>query len=286
MSVKIITDSTSDIKGSIKDDLDIKVLSLYVSFGGNSIKETEIENKVFYERMEEEGIPTSSQPSIAEIYKGMVEIVSKGHDLLGIFISSGLSGTYNSVCAVREKVMEEYPERKIYILDSRSTSMELGYPVIRAARAAKEGKNIDEIKKLAQDTIERSRFLFIPDNLNHLKKGGRIGGASALIGNILKIIPVLTVRDGKADIFKTVRTKVKAVKTMISQVLKDHKEATIKEIVVHHINNYSEAEKLVEKLEKQLKIKPEIVDIGPIIGLHVGPGAIGVTYYTQDIIRN
>lgn len=286
MGLKIMTDSTSYIDESLRMDLDMKILSLYVSFKDESIKETEIENKVFYEKMEQKGIPVSSQPSIGEIYQGMVDIVSKGDDLICIFLSSDMSGTYNSACKVREKVLEEYKDAKIYIIDSQSNSMQLGFAAIVAARAAKTGKDIEEVREIAEENIKRSRFLFIPDNLEYLKKGGRIGGASALIGNILKIIPVLTVKDGKTTILKTVRTKTKAVKAMIDKVMEDNLEYSIKEIIVHHINCYDEAKDLANKLEKKLNISANIVNIGPVIGLHVGPGAIGIAYYTKYQIIN
>lgn len=285
MSVKIMTDSTSYIDEKTRNELDISVLSLYVSFEDDSIRETEIGNDKFYEMMEEKGIPLSSQPTLGELYKGMVDIVSKGDDLLCIFLSSEMSGTYNSACNVGKKVMEEYPDRKVYILDSRTNSMQLGFAAIVAARAAKEGADIEAIKAIAKANIKRSRFLFIPDNLKYLQKGGRIGDASALIGNILKLIPILTVKNGNATTLKTVRTKKRAVKEMIDEVLEDNKKYAIEEIIVHHINCLDEAEELAGKLKEKLNKDIDIVDIGPVIGVHVGPGAIGIAYYTErDIV--
>ncbi|MGO1468626.1 MAG: DegV family protein [Tissierella sp.] len=286
MSVKIMTDSTSYIEEDIRKNLGIKILSLYISFQEDSIKETEIKNEVFYEMMEEKGIPLSSQPTLGEIYKAMVDVVSKGDNLLCIFLSSDMSGTYNSTCKVKEQVLKEYPDSKICILDSRSNSMQLGFAAIVAARAARDGKDIDEVKKIAQENVKRSRFIFIPDNLKYLKKGGRIGGAGALIGNILKIIPILTVKDGETRVLKTVRTKNKAVKEMIDKVVEDDKKYNIKEIIVHHINCYDEAKELVDKLKEKLNKDISIIDIGPVIGMHVGPGAIGIAYYTEDEIED
>ena len=248
MTVKIMTDSTSYIDEKLRSELDIKVIPLYVSFQDISMKETEIENEEFYEMMEQKGIPVSSQPSLGELYEEMVKIVAKGDDLLCIFLSSEMSGTYASACKVKEKVLEKYQDAKIHILDSRSNSMQLGFATIVAARAAKMDKPLDKVKEIAEQNIKRSRFLFIPDNLVYLEKGGRIGGASALIGKILKIIPVLTVRDGKTTILKTVRTKVKAIKAMIDKMLQDHLDYGIQEIIVHHINCYEQAKDLANNL--------------------------------------
>lgn len=284
MSVKIITDSTSYINENLRKELDIKILPLYVSFQDESIKETDIENETFYKKMKEKGIPFSSQPTLVELYQAMEAVVSKGNDLVCIFLSSDMSGTYNSACKVKEEVLAENKNAKIQILDSESNSMQLGFAAIVAARAAKEGKAIEEVVEIARENIKRSRFLFIPDNLEYLRKGGRIGGAGALIGNILKIIPILTVRDGKTAVLKTVRTKKKAVKAMIEKVLEDHRAHHIEEMIVHHINCYDQAKALANTLKEKLNIKISIQDIGPVIGVHVGPGAIGIVYYTQKVL--
>lgn len=283
MGLKILTDSTSDIREELKRELDIRTVSLAVTFGSQAIREEDIDNEEFYKAMEEKGIPTSSQPSIAEIYEAMDDVLAQGGDLLCVFLSSKLSGTFNTAYGVAEKLREEYPERKIYVLDSLSTSMELGYTALVAGRAAKEGKDIEEVRQIAEDNIRRSRFIFIPASLKYLEAGGRIGGASALIGNVLRIIPILTVKDGRADILKKIRTKKKAVNTMIREVMDNHRDFTIKEIVVHHINNYDEGLVLAEKIGKKLNLDRDIdiVDIGPIVGMHVGPGAIGFAYYTE-----
>lgn len=284
MSVKIMTDSTSYIDRDLRESLDIEIISLLISFPDESIKETEIENEDFYKKMEEKGIPVSSQPSIGELYQGMVNIVSKGYDLVCVFLSSELSGTYNSACKVREAVIEKYKDARIEIIDSRSNSMQLGFVAITAARAAKDGKNIEEVVEIAEENIRKSRFLFIPDNLEYLKKGGRIGGAAALFGKMLKIIPVLTVREGNTSVFEKVRTRPRAIKTMVDKVLKDNLDYQIKEIVVHHINCYNQAKELADDLKAKLNMEIPIVDIGPIIGMHVGPGSIGIAYYTQENI--
>lgn len=285
MAVKIMTDSTSYIDERIRSELDIKIIPLYVSFQDVSMKETEIDNETFYKMMEQKGIPVSSQPSVGELYQEMLNIVAKGDQLLCIFLSSEMSGTYDSACKVKEMVLNKYKDAGIRILDSRSNSMQLGFAAIEAARAAKSGKTLDEVMEIAKQNIKRSRFLFIPDNLTYLKKGGRIGGASALIGNVLKIIPILTVENGKTTILKTVRTKTKAIEAMINQTLQDHMDYELQEVVVHHINCYEQAQDLAQNLREKLKMDVAITDIGPVIGLHVGPGAIGIVYYTKKDMR-
>ncbi|MBU3088089.1 DegV family protein [Clostridium gasigenes] len=285
MAVRILTDSTSYIEKNIESQLDIKVISLNVIFGNESFKERDIDNEVFYKMMEEKGIPTSSQPSVQELYDEMEKVVQNGDSILCIFISSHMSGTYSTAHMVKELILESYKNAKIEIVDSTSNCMQLGFSVIVAARAALEGKNLDQVKEIAEDNIKRSRFLFVPDTLKYLKKGGRIGSASALIGNLLKIIPILTVEDGVTTILTKVRTKKKAVATMTDKMFNDIEQYGVGEITVHHINAYYEALELIKTLEEKLKIKIGICSIGPVIGTHVGPGTIAVAYYTEKNMR-
>ncbi len=285
MAVRILTDSTSYIEKNIESQLDIKVISLNVIFGNESFKERDIDNEVFYKMMEEKGIPTSSQPSVQELYDEMEKVVQNGDSILCIFISSHMSGTYSTAHMVKELILESYKNAKIEIVDSTSNCMQLGFSVIVAARAALEGKSLDQVKEIAEDNIKRSRFLFVPDTLKYLKKGGRIGSASALIGNLLKIIPILTVEDGVTTILTKVRTKKKAVATMTDKMFDDIEQYGVGEITVHHINAYDEALELIKTLEEKLKIKIGICSIGPVIGTHVGPGTIAVAYYTEKNMR-
>lgn len=285
MAVKILTDSTSYINENTMKDLDIRLVSLNVIFSDASFKEVELDNKTFYKMMEEKGIPSSSQPSVDEIYKEMEKAVSANDSLLCVFLSSDMSGTYSTAHLAKEMILEHYKNAEIEILDSRSNCMQLGFAAVVAARAAKEGKSLEAVKKIANDNIKRSRFLFIPDNLVYLKKGGRIGGASALLGNLLKIIPILTVDNGKTTILKKVRTKKNAIIEMIEKMMQDSQAYGLCEIVVHHINCYDEAKELVNYLQSKLNIAINIYDIGPVIGLHVGPGALGIAYYTEQDMR-
>lgn len=284
MATAIITDSTSYINPQLIEKYDIKIASLYVVFGQDDIKETEISNEDFYQRMEKEGIPISSQPALGELVDMMKAELDKGNDIIGVFLSSEFSGTFNSVSLIKAELEEQYPNRRIEIIDSRSNSMQLGFAALTGARLAKENKGYDEIIQAINDNIQRSRFLFIPDNLTYLEKGGRIGKAGALVGNVLKITPILTVENGTTEIFKKVRTKKKAIETMINKMMSDHELATVKEIAIHHINCEDEALDLKAKLEDLIDVEIIISSIGPVIGLHVGPGAVGLVYYTADII--
>ena len=285
MAVQILTDSTSYINHDIRKELGIKVVSLTVSHGYESIKEIEIRNEHFYKELDKTEIPSSSQPSVDEMYSVMKEVVELGDELVCIFLSSKMSGTYASAHLAKNMVLEQHPSGQIEIIDSRSNSMQLGFAAIVAARLAKTGASLEDVKLAAINNIKRSRFIFLPDNLEYLIKGGRIAGASALIGNLLKIIPVLTVEDGQTAVLKKARTKTKAIGVMLDQLIADANEYGAEEVCVHHINALDEAEQLASTIKEKINIDVIISDIGPIIGLHVGPGAIGLVYYTKEDMR-
>lgn len=287
MAVKVLTDSTSYIPKELREKLDIRMVSLNVKFEDEDFKEIDIDNETIYEKMALKGIPMSSQPSIGEMKEEMKKTVEQGDELLCIFLSSDMSGTYSSAHMVREMVLEEYKSARIEILDSRSNCMQLGFSVVVAAQAAKAGKTLEEVKRAAEDNIRRSRFLFMPDTLKYLKKGGRIGTAGALLGGLLKITPILTVEDGKTSVAAKVRTKKNAAAAMIERFKQDVEVFGLGEVAVHHINCVEEAKQLALEIKKTLNINEDIpvYAIGPVIGLHVGPGTVGIVYYTEKDMR-
>ena len=282
MAIKIVTDSTSYIPEEFINKYDISVVSLNVIMNGESIREVDLDNETFYSKMEESTeIPSSSQPSPDEIYNTFENIVKEGNSIVGIFISSDMSGTVSSANLIKNMLLEKYPTAHIEIVDSRSNCMQMGYVAIEAAKAAAAGKSMEEIIDVCTSVINNSRFLFTPDTLDYLKKGGRIGGASALLGTLFQIKPILTVCDGKTTVFTKVRTKKKAVDTLVTTLVNDLQGKELGGVIVHHINCQDEGLILAAKIKKQLGVDVQIDTIGPIIGLHVGPGSIGVAYFTK-----
>jgi DegV family protein with EDD domain len=192
MSIRVFTDSTSYIDDETRQELGITAFPLSVHFPDESFKETEVEYDYFYNKIDRTGIiPTSSQPAMAEIYSAFEETVSRGDQVIAIFISSDMSGTYESALVAKDMLLKKHPAARIEVLDSRTNCMAMGLSVIEAARAVKEGLSLDETLQRARSIINRVQFYFIPATLDYLKKGGRIGGAAALIGSMLSIRPIL-----------------------------------------------------------------------------------------------
>ena len=282
MAIKIVTDSTSYISDEYIKKYDIKLVSLNVIINGVSSREVDIENEVFYEEIKNsKEIPKSSQPIPEEMLNTFREIVEDGDSIVGIFLSSKMSGTYSNANMIKDMILEDYPDAEIHILDSKTNCMQMGFAVIEAARTASEGKSINEVINAANHVINNSRFLFTPETLEYLKKGGRIGGAAALFGNVLQIKPILTVVNGETSVFKKVRTRKKAIEEIVKTVLEEIEYKGFGDIVVHHINCQEDGLKLAKALENKLGKKVEIQSIGPVIGVHVGPGSIGIAYYTK-----
>lgn len=282
MAIKIVTDSTSYIPEEFINKYDISVVSLNVIMNGKSIREIDLDNETFYRQMEESTeIPSSSQPSPDEIYNTFENIIKEGNSIVGIFISSDMSGTISSANLIKNMLLEKYPTAHIEIIDSRSNCMQMGYVAIEAAKAAAAGKSMEEVINVCTSVINNSRFLFTPDTLDYLKKGGRIGGASALLGTLFQIKPILTVCDGKTTVFTKVRTKKKALDTLVNTLVNDIQGKELGGVIVHHINCQDEGLSLAKKIKEQLGVDVKIDTIGPIIGLHVGPGSIGVAYFTK-----
>ncbi len=283
MSIKLVTDSTSYIDVASQQKFDITTIPLSVHFPDESFKETEVDYKYFYDKIDREGIiPTSSQPAQGEIYDTFSEIVARGHSILAVFISKLMSGTYDSALAVREMILQENPQAQIEIIDSKTNCMALGSIVLAAAEVARGGKSMAQVMEKARETQERLRFYFVPAGLEYLKKGGRIGGAAALLGSILQIRPVLYVNDGMTAVLERIRGHRAAINRMLTLLDDDYKKYGLKTVVVQHISCQEKAEELAQIIKNRYGQEAAILPIGPVIGLHVGPGALSILYVTEN----
>ena len=282
MSIKIITDSTSYIPREYIDKYDIRVVSLNVTMDDTSQKEVEVDAKQFYDKLAVAGtFPKSAQPCMVEFEQSFLDVVENGDEALGIFMSSKLSGTYSTSHLIKEMVLEKHPNAKIELVDSLNTTMSMGFMVVEAAKLAEEGKSINEIKEYVEQMRSRVDIIFIPGSLSHLRKGGRIGAAAALIGGLLKITPLLHVVDGSVEVLEKVRTHKKAVSEMLRIIKNEMDEKGLGEAVIYHILNYEEAVELQARAKEELGLTCHIMDIGAVIGLHVGPQSVGIAYYTK-----
>lgn len=284
MSVKIITDSTAYLPEDYLEKYHIDVVSLNVVMDGQSRREMDLSNDTFYEEMAKAAeIPKSSQPSPDELMDSFEKAAASGDDILAIFLSSQLSGTVTGAGPLAAKlIMEKYPDRRVEVFDSLNTGMPQGFLAIECAKAAQQGKNLDEVLAVAKDVRDKIHFVFCPGTLDYLRMGGRIGGASALLGNLLQIKPILTVKDGAVIVLDKVRSQKKAIAAIVDILMRDiQNSGGLGDLIVHHINCPEDGRKLADSLQEVLQRPVRIQDIGPVIGIHVGPGSIGIAYVVK-----
>lgn len=283
MSIKIITDSTAYLDASLQLELDITVIPLSVNFPDESFRETEVDYDYFYRKIEREGIiPTSSQPPQGEIEAVFRNFITLGHAILAIFISSEMSGTYHSALSARATIEADYPSAQIEIIDSRTNCMAMGCAVLVAAREARRNESLEQAAARARATLQRTKFYFVPASLEYLKKGGRIGGAAALLGSLLQIKPILYVDKGRTEVLEKARGTKAALKRLLSLLDSDLRTKGIEKILVHHISCAGQALELAAIINTRSGLQPTLSAIGPVIGLHVGPGTLGIVYTTVN----
>ncbi len=283
MGVKLVTDSTAYISASVCDEYDIRIASLGVCFPDKFLLEIEVDYDYFYDRIKREGIiPKSSQPAPGVFYKIFEQIVSSGDEVLGIFISSGISGTCGSACSARDMILNKYPLARIEIMDSLNVCMGLGLQVLAAAETARKGKPIEEVMASALWVRERVHFYFVPLTLDYLQKGGRIGGAAAMIASVLSIKPILYINsEGKIDLLKKVRGVHASIKHFYKLLKEDMDRYGLKNLVVHQVCDQLRGQEVAQEIGEKLTMENiPVIAIGPVIGLHVGPGSFGIVYCT------
>ncbi len=287
MPLRILTDSTACLPPELIERHGITVVSLSVSWNGQDRREVEMDLPAFYRELSAaRELPTSSMPPLGEFERAMTQAVERGEPVLGVFISSEMSGTYEGALRAAELVEAEHPGAEIAMVDSRSNCMQLGMAVLEAARAADKGADLEQAAEAARAAIPRSRFLFTPATLDYLHKGGRIGGASALLGSALRIRPILSVRDGRTVSVTKVRTQSRAIGQMIDRLRRDAEQAGLEELAAHHIGDEPAGRQLAATLSREFGREVPLYPVGPVIGLHVGPGTVGFVYRTRGVLTD
>jgi DegV family protein with EDD domain len=204
-------------------------------------------------------------------------LVEQDYEVLGIFLSSKLSGTFQSAVQGREELGSG--KEKVEIIDSNSTSMAMGFQVLAVARAVAEGASMDECKALAEKARSCTGVYFVVDTLEFLHRGGRIGGAQRFLGTALNLKPILTVQDGKVEALERIRTKSKAVERLINIVAEQTAGKSPVRLAAIHANAPEEAKALLEKAAKLLNAEEVILTgVSPVVGTHTGPGTVGLAY--------
>jgi DegV family protein with EDD domain len=273
MTVRVVTDSTSDISQAEAERLGITVVPLNIHFGTEQLRDgVDILPEQFFERLvQSKVLPKTSQPSAGAFLDVYQKLAHDSDEILTIHISSKLSGTGNSARAARD-VLDS--KATIEIVDSGTVSWPLGYAVRTAQAAALAGKGLEECAAVARDAIDRTKLVFLLDTLEYLQRGGRIGRARAWIGQVFNIKPILTIRDGEIAPLERVRSRMRAEERVFELATED---ADPEHLAVAHSSTTEEAERWAERLRGTRSGVPVDVNwLGPVVGVYAGPNVLGM----------
>jgi len=273
LAVRIVTDSTSDFPAQLAHDLGVSVVPLSVIFGNESYKEgIEITHDLFYDRLVRSKVmPTTSAPSVGDFLTTYESLLKESDEIVSIHLSSKLSATYNNALQAAKQLSDQ--GARIEVLDSESLSIGLTFMASAAARAAMNGAGIEEIRALIEGMIPRIRILIALDTLEYVRRGGRIGRARAFLGTMLRVKPLLSIRDGELHPEERVRTRALALERVF-QIVTSYR---VQEVAIGYSTNPQEAEQLRQRLASALPgVTTQVLRLGPVLGVHGGPGVLGI----------
>jgi DegV family protein with EDD domain len=269
MTVKIVTDSVSDLPSQVVKDLGITVIPIVLRWGEQLYRDgIDLTSQQFYDRLKSSKIPpATSVPSPATFAEAYDRLAEETDEILAIIVTAKLSGTYN-VALQSAGLMKR--KCRVEVIDSQCATMSEGFIVMKAAKAAQDGASLDEVIDIARKTIPRVDFLATFDTLEYLKRGGRIGKAQAFLGSMLKVNPLITLRDGVVEPAGRTRSRARAIDRLYEFAMS---YSYIEEMAIEEATTPDEAAKLAKRLsakfpeERIYRCKPT-----PVIGVHTGPG--------------
>ncbi len=283
----IITDSASDLPASLVDELSLTVLPLSFTIEGKTYLNypdfREMSASQFYSRLRNGEMASTAAVNVYQYQEIMEPILKEGRDVLVLAFSSGLSTTCQSAQIAAEELSEQYPDRKILVVDTLCASMGQGLLVYLAAQKQQAGASIDEVYNWATTARLSICHHFTVDDLGFLKRGGRVSATTAMVGTMLAIKPLLHVdNEGKLVSIGKARGRSHALKALISQLI-ERKLPENDTIFISHGDCADEVNPLVTELrEKYPTARIEVAPIGPVIGAHAGPGTVAIFYLADE----
>ena len=283
MKTIIFTDSCCDLPIKFVKENNIEVMELRVNLKGEDIPDDlgeSINYKDFYKLIRNGEMPTTSQVNIGEFQEKFEKYVNEGYSIIYIGFSSVLSGCINSARLAAENIKLDNENADIRIIDSKSASMGLGLLVFYSAKMLKEGKSKDEIVNWIEENKLKVNHWFTVDDLNHLKRGGRISSSVAIVGRMLSIKPIMHVdNEGRLIPVSKVKGRKKSIKVLQEKIAEKIVNPEEQTIFISHGDCLEEAEHLKELITSEIKVNDVIINnIGPVVGSHSGPGTIALFF--------
>ena len=277
----ITTDNTSDLPDSYISENDLDILFLSYTIDGETYeRENQLSASEFYQRMRNGSIPTTAQINPDMAKEKFTKYLKEGKDILHISFSSGLSGSYNSCRIAAEELQEDFPDRRIVVVDSLCASLGEGLLVHKAVCLKKEGKSLAEITDWLEENKLHLCHNFTVDDLNHLYRGGRVSKAAAVFGTMVNIKPVLHVDDeGHLVPVSKVRGRKKSLTTLVDNMEKQVGNYENDTIFISHGDCLTDAEFVARLVKERFGIQSFLINtVGPTIGAHSGPGTVALFF--------
>lgn len=274
MTVRIVTDSTADLPPALARELNITVVPLIVRFGEETYRDgVDLTTEAFYQRLAESAtFPSTSQPSVGDFLSVYERLARDTDQVLSVHISSKLSGTVNSALQASKELEGRC---RIEVMDSAQASMTLGMVATAAAREAAGGSPLETVRTVAEEACARMRLYCLLDTLEYLKMGGRIGRVQAFLGSLLSIKPIISVQDGLVVPMDRPRTRARGLDRLVELA---QELAPLSEAWVCFSTTPDEAQELAQRVSPLVSTgKVGLTQLGPVLGSHLGPGALGLT---------
>jgi len=290
MNYKIVTDSTCELTADLVKQLDIHILPVIVTLGDKQfLDNVDITSKQVFEDMKKGEIYKTSQIPLNTYIDVFSHYAKENIPLINVVMSSGISSSYETSVIAVNMVKEEYKDARIYTIDSKCCSVEMGIAVKYMAMAAQNGKSYEEILKVLEFCKTNTGVLFTVSDLKYLSRGGRLSKASAFIGNMLNIKPILSVtEDGRLEVIDKVRSSKKVFQYIIDKVRSDipNEELEKAEMIISYADNEEIAIGMKQEIVNSVGMerdKVSLQDIGPCIGVHTGPDSLYVFYLKRHL---
>jgi len=279
--IALVTDSSAYVPPEVSERHRIEVVPLKLIWGDDTYLDgVDISPSEFYARLPEaEVMPTTSQPSAADFKQVFEMLDAEGYDILGIYISSGLSGTMASA----EQAKKMLTNVNVENVDSLCSIVEMGFHLREVAQAIEDGADLAQCKAVAEDVRTRSGLVFAVDTLEFLHRGGRIGGGKRFLGTLLDIKPVLELENGTVEAVEQVRTKRKALGCLLDLVAEKTDGKELAYLGVSHACAEAEAVDLLERAQARFNAEHTMLsELSPVIGTHAGPGTVVLAYMVAE----
>lgn len=284
--VHLITDSTADLSRQYYDENNIICLPYTYIIDGQPYSDVpgQTDLSAYYQSIREGALPSTTNINHAAIFEAVSPLMAQGEDVLYICFSSALTSTYQFAVACAEEVNAQYPDQHFYVVDSRSAAIGQGIVIRHAAKLKAEGYSARQIAEALPSYIQTVEHWFMVDSLDHLRRGGRISGASAAVGKMLKIKPILHI-DEKGALIPTAKIngRKKGMRFLVQKLVERAVSPEQQTVYITHADCLEDALHLKKMIEAELSVKNvEIVPIGAVVGAHTGGGLLAVVFEGQS----